>query len=136
VRSTPFVAIIVTCALIGCSGSRNEASTVPSIAPADALKFLGRDSSVVFLDVRSNEEFTSETGHLEGAILVPVDSLENRTAQLEPYKSKTIIAYCRSGVRSSRAQRILAGKGFHALSMLGGITRWNKEQLPVVKESH
>ena len=98
------------------------------------MKFLGHDTSVVFLDVRTPKEYASETGHLKGAILIPVDSLESHLSELEPYKSKTIIAYCRSGVRSVRAQTILTKHGFHALSMIGGITRWNKELLPVIKE--
>ena len=134
VKGVLFAGLILATALIGCTGTRNEASKVPSITPAESLKFLGHDTTVVFLDVRTSKEYTSETGHLQGAILIAVDSLETRLPELELYKSKTIIAYCRSGVRSGRAQKILAEHGFHALSMLGGITRWNKEALPVVKE--
>ncbi len=100
----------------------------------ESMKFLGHDTTVVFLDVRTTKEYGSETGHVRGAILIPIDSLESRLPELDTYKSKTIIAYCRTGIRSVRAQRILAENGFHALSMLGGITRWNKEDLPVEKE--
>lgn len=88
----------------------------------------------MFLDVRTPGEYKSETGHLQGAILIPVDTLERRMQELEPYKSKTIIAYCRSGNRSARAQKLLASYGYRAFSMSGGITQWNKEQFPVVKE--
>jgi len=129
-----FVAILVGYTLYGCAGSRPEADNVPGIAPADAAKLLGYDSTVVFLDVRTPKEYASETGHLQGALFIPVDSLENHMKELELYKSKTIVAYCRTGVRSGRAQRILAEHGFHALSMTGGIIRWNKELFPVVKE--
>lgn len=131
-----FVAVILAATLGGCTASRTEADTVPSITPAESARLLGHDTSVVFLDVRTSNEFQSETGHLQGAIHIPVDSLEYGLAELEPYRSRTIIAYCRTGHRSSRAQKFLAEKGFHALSMTGGITRWNKEQLPVVKENH
>jgi rhodanese-related sulfurtransferase len=129
-----FAAFILGLTLPGCTGSRYEGSNVPGIAPYESMKFLGHDTSVVFLDVRTPKEYGSETGHLNGAILIPIDSLESHVSELEPYKSKTIIAYCRSGVRSSRAQIILTQHGFHALSMIGGITRWNKELLPVIKE--
>jgi phage shock protein E len=134
VRDVLFVGLILISAFIGCTGSKNKASSVPSITPIESMKFLGHDTTVVFLDVRTTKEFASETGHLHGAVLIPVDSLENRLRELDPYKSKTIIAYCRTGVRSGRAQSILAEHGFHALSMLGGIARWNKEDLPVEKE--
>jgi rhodanese-related sulfurtransferase len=129
-----FVAFIFGLMLLGCAGSRHEGSSVPSITPDESMKFLGHDTSVVFLDVRTPKEYASETGHLNGAILIPVDTLESLIGELAPYKSKTIIAYCRSGVRSVRAQTILAQHGFHALSMIGGIIRWNKEMLPVIKE--
>ncbi len=113
---------------------KNVASDVPTVTPAETYKALGRDTSYVFLDVRTPEEFKSGTGHLEGAILIPIDSLGKSIGTLEPYRSKTIVAYCRSGVRSARAQKILAQAGFRALSMEGGMIRWNSENLPVVKE--
>lgn len=132
-RNPLFVSLVFVLALVGCSASKSEMS-VPSISAAEAVKFLDKDTTVLFLDVRSTKEFMSETGHLHGAFLIPVDSLETRLAELEPQKSKTIITYCRSGVRSARAQKTLSQYGFRALSMTGGITQWNKEQLPVVKE--
>jgi rhodanese-related sulfurtransferase len=96
---------------------------------------LVEDSSVVLLDVRTPEEFRSETGHLSGAMLIPVQELEHRTVELEQYKERTIIAYCRTGRRSSTAATLLNGKGFNVLNMTGGIVRWNTEQRPVVKGS-
>jgi rhodanese-related sulfurtransferase len=135
VKRTSFIGLLLLAAMmIGCTASKNETSSVPSITPAKSAELLGHDTSVVFLDVRTSKEFQSETGHLQGAIHIPVDSLEFHLMELDPYKSKTIVAYCRTGHRSSRAQKFLAEKGFHVLSMTGGITRWNKEQLPVVKE--
>ena len=130
----PFVAILLASAFSGCAGSANETSEVPSVTPAEAAKFLNNDTSVVFLDVRSTAEYASESGHLRGAILIPVDSLQTRITELDPLKSKTLVVYCRSGVRSARAQKLLVENGFHVLNMLGGMLRWNKEPLPVVKE--
>lgn len=120
--------------MTGCAGTRDVNESVNRITPGETAKILGRDTAYVILDVRTFAEFTSETGHLQGAILIPVDSLSARLNELTPYKSKTVIAYCRSGVRSGRAEKILNEHGFRALSMSGGITRWNIEQLPVVKE--
>ena len=99
-----------------------------------AFKMIQRDSSVIVLDVRTPAEYESETGHLANAILIPVQQLEERLHELEPYKERTIIAYCRTGNRSGRAATLLNKHGFNTLNMDGGITAWNNDRLPVVKE--
>ena len=128
------VGLVLAVFVAGCTGMKNAGGDVPTMTPEETYKMLGHDTSYVFLDVRTTAEYKSSTGHLEGAILVPVDTLEHEIGTLEPYRSKTIVTYCRSGVRSARAQRILTRHGFRAFSMAGGITRWNSENLPVVKE--
>ena len=91
------------------------------------------DSTVVLLDVRTPSEFAS--GHIADAILIPVQELEQRIPELEPYRKKTVIAYCRSGNRSGVAAGILGTHGFTAVNMEGGILQWRKESLPLVTES-
>lgn len=93
-----------------------------------------KDTTILLLDVRTEGEYTSETGHLKRAILIPVQELEKRVDELQPYKKKTIITYCRTQNRSTRAAEFLRKKGFNVLYMEGGITKWNAEKLPVVKE--
>ena len=92
------------------------------------------DTNTVVLDVRTEREYKSETGHLAGAKLIPVQDLENRLAELIPWGSKTIIAYCRTGNRSGRAASFLREHGFSALNMEGGIVKWNQLEYPVVIE--
>ncbi len=128
------VLILLAVALAGCTRPKEERAETSSITPVEAAKLLGQDTSVFFLDVRSRAEYASETGHVAGAALIPVDSLLVRIGEIEPHKTKTIVVYCKMGGRSARAQKILLEHGYHALNMLGGITRWNKEQLPVVRE--
>jgi rhodanese-related sulfurtransferase len=79
----------------------------------------------VILDVRTKDEYESQTGHLPGTILIPVQELENRFHELDSLKSKETVAYCRSGVRSARASKFLGEKGFKVLNMVGGILEWN-----------
>lgn len=130
---------IITASLLaltgGCGKSYQPSKDQTTITPSEAVKLVDEDKSVVLLDVRTNEEFRSETGHLKGAILIPVQELEARLNELEPFKEKTIIAYCRSGNRSGRAVALLNGKGYRAINLTGGMIQWNKENLPVVKES-
>jgi rhodanese-related sulfurtransferase len=105
------------------------------ISPSDANKFIQSDSTVVLLDVRTPSEFNSSTGHLAKAILIPVQELERRIDELQKYKQKSIIVYCRTGHRSTSGTEILQKHGYNARNMEGGITRWKSEQLPTVNEN-
>jgi rhodanese-related sulfurtransferase len=91
------------------------------------------DSSVLLLDVRTPREF--ESGHIEKAILIPVQELEQRIGELDQYRGKTIIAYCRSGNRSGTAAQILGKNGFTAFNMEGGVIKWKSENLPLVEST-
>jgi len=87
---------------------------------------LTRGDSLVLLDVRTKWEFEGDLGHLEGAILIPIQELEKRYHELDSLKGKEIVTYCRSGNRSARAAKFLTEKGFKAYNMLGGMLEWNK----------
>ncbi len=105
-----------------------------SVSAREAWELLSRDSSAVILDVRTPEEFFGETGHLEAAVLIPVSELERRIAELAPWKSRTIVVYCRSGRRSRNAATLLAREGYRALNLEGGITDWHNHKYPVLVE--
>lgn len=73
------------------------------------------------IDVRTPAEFSG--GHLDGATNVPVDELEARLASLGS-KEQRLVVYCRSGVRSARAARVLERAGFRSVFDLGGKGNW------------
>lgn len=86
----------------------------------------------VILDVRTKEEFDS--GHLDSAVLIPVDDLEARYGEIT--KNKPVIVYCRSGRRSAKAVAILVSKGFSQVyDMTGGIDAWKSKEYPVIVEN-
>lgn len=89
------------------------------------------NNTVTVLDVRTPGEFNA--GHLEGSINLDIkdSQFENNINQLD--KSKTVLVYCLSGGRSSRAGQILRKKGFMVQELKGGIEAWQAEGLPVVK---
>ena len=62
----------------------------------------------ILLDVRGEESYSQ--GHIEGAMLLPVQELEDRLDEL-PLK-KPLTVYCRSGSRSRTAAEILVANGF------------------------
>lgn len=95
----------------------------------DALK---SDAAAALLDVRSAKEYSD--GHLPSAMNIDVleeEAFVNKAKSLE--KSKTWYIYCRSGRRSMRAARLMKDLGYSVVNMEGGITAWEKAQLPVTK---
>lgn len=104
------------------------------LSPQQAMEKIKNDPGVVLLDVRSKAEYNDELGHLENSILIPIKELEKRIAELETHRDKTIITYCSHGIRSARAAKLLTKQGFTVFSLIGGLTKWNRDGLPVVRE--
>lgn len=72
------------------------------------------------VDVRTPGEFA--TGHIEGAINVPLHAIETGSANLGD-KRRSLIVYCRSGGRSARARRYLEHIGYTVFD-LGSPAAW------------
>jgi len=120
-------------AVAGWFFSRQSDQTM--LSPADVQEKIAADSTIVVLDVRTPSEWQSATGHLPGALLIPVQELAGRVGELDPYKHRPMIVYCRTQNRSAHAASFLKEHGFSVTVMVGGITRWNSEERPVVHES-
>ena len=81
-------------------------------------------NGAVIIDVRSKGEFDS--GHIDGAINIPVDQLSNNLNKLKD-KNKTIITCCASGMRSAAAKSMLKANGYTNVYNGGGWSGlWNK----------
>jgi NADPH-dependent 2,4-dienoyl-CoA reductase/sulfur reductase-like enzyme/rhodanese-related sulfurtransferase len=70
----------------------------------------------LLLDVRTPQEFAS--GHIPGAVNIPVDDLRTRLGELP--RDRKIAAYCQVGQRGYLATRILLQAGFSASNIGGG----------------
>jgi len=93
---------------------------------------MGKASPIPFmlLDVRTPEEYTE--GHIQGAVLIPVQVLGERLAEVP--KDKQVYVYCHSGRRSAMASKLLAENGNTRIeNVVGGITAWKDAGFPVVK---
>lgn len=128
------IAGVIAIPLITFTFLQQESISVKTITTNETVELTSKDTTIILLDVRTSQEWNGSLGHLQGALLLPLQELEERIQELEPYKEKTIVAYCRSGNRSGTATRLLTAKGFTALNMEGGMIKWNSEQLPVIKE--
>ena len=81
---------------------------------------------VIILDVREQDEYDS--GHIPGAVLLPVGTIDETTAaEVIPEKDSTVLVYCRSGNRSKTASAALAELGYTNIYEFGGINTWPYE---------
>lgn len=72
------------------------------------------------IDVREPHEYTGPLGHLSGAELVPLGTLEMACASW-PHEAPLLLI-CRSGGRSAKATLALAQRGFkHLYNLAGGM---------------
>ena len=104
----------------------------PTEAAAEIAEAKESGDDVALVDVREQAEFDER--HIEGAIHVPRSYLESRFEQFVPDRSRRVILYCASGIRSALAAKTLAEDlGYEDVSsMAGGITLWRDRGLPVV----
>jgi phage shock protein E len=111
----------------GCR-SENIVREVKQITAKEVYDIITEKKDYTILDVRSQAEYDS--GHLENAVLIPVDDLEARIDEVPD--GKPVIVYCRSGNRSARAAAILLKNDFFPVyDMQGGITRWIDDGYPI-----
>jgi rhodanese-related sulfurtransferase len=104
---------------------------VSEVRPADLAAELASTDSPVLLDVRTAGEFAS--GHIAGAINVPVTSLSARLSSLGLPAGRPVVAICLSAHRSPPAVRLLRRVGVEARQLAGGMIAWRLAGLPVVR---
>lgn len=116
--------LLVLLLLAGCSVKKIEKS-YHQITQEEAKEMM-ETKEVLILDVREQEEY--ESGHIPGAVLLPVGSIdENTAAETIPEKDTTVLVYCRSGNRSKTASAELAELDYTNIYEFGGINTWPYE---------
>lgn len=78
----------------------------------------------LLVDVRTPEEFAS--GHVPGAVNIPIDQLDARQGELAAYAGGEVHLICRSGARSMAASQSLLSKGFQPVNVGGGTQGWKQ----------
>ena len=95
------------------------------ITTADVL---AADPYVQIIDVREGDELAA--GMIAGAVHLPSGSVLERAGELD--KSRRVIAVCHGGGRSSRVAASLTELGYDAATLVGGMSNWEAEGLPMV----
>ena len=89
----------------------------------EAAKEMMDTQEVVILDVREQHEYDS--GHIPGAVLLPVGTITEDTAAAVIDELDTVVlVYCRSGNRSKTASQALVDLGYTNVYEFGGINDW------------
>ena len=89
------------------------------VSPETARQYLTQGALVI--DVRSRGEF--QGGHVQGAINIPLDELEQGVSARVKDKQQVLLLHCLSGTRSGIALRQLKAMGYANVFNLGSLAR-------------
>lgn len=118
------IALIVTMLFFGgCSNaSGNTDPGYETISAEDAKNRMEENKTAIVVDVRTESEY--KEGHIEGAILIPNETMIDTPPEELPDFDSEILLYCRSGNRSQQAAEKLVKMGYTNVSDFGGIIDW------------
>lgn len=126
VLSATFVALLT---LLVVSEIRRRGQSGNDVSAMEAVRLINHKPTLL-LDVREDREY--EEGHIKDAHHIPLGQINERAGEIEKYKNKPVVAYCRTGNRSASACARLRKLGFESVyNMRGGITAWQRENLPL-----
>ncbi len=105
-----------------------DRSALQSVTRSELRQRL-QSGDVTVIDVRPQQEYAS--GHIPGAISLPVKELDKRLDQLP--NDRTVVAYCRGPycVYALDAVRTLSRHGIEAVRLEDGYPEWKEAGLPV-----
>ena len=89
------------------------------ISPKEVLYYI-RQGNAVVIDLREPALF--EERHIPGALSMPYDTFDETSDILKAYEY--LILCCERGSASLQIGRHLSEKGYHVLSLVGGMEIW------------
>ena len=116
-----FAGLLIAVTLIALAACAPKAQ-YRLITAEQAKERLDSGDALILVDVRTKEEFDS--GHIEGALLLPNEEILDTPPELLPDKDAEILIYCRSGNRSAQAAKKLVAMGYTNVYDFGGIIDW------------
>jgi uncharacterized membrane protein YdjX (TVP38/TMEM64 family)/rhodanese-related sulfurtransferase len=106
----------------------------PMIDIAEFRQRLDTVKNLLVLDVRTTEDFSGEQGHIQQAVNIPVEDLQQRMEEIGNYLEQPVAIICRTDKKSAKAALLLTEAGFADVHIVrGGMTRWIAAGLPVIR---
>jgi len=103
---------------------------LPHITVQDLDRLHTATADLQIADVRRPAEW--DDGHIEGALLLPLNQLDKAMQQLDP--ARPIAVHCKGGYRSAIAASLLRRAGFRqVVNVTGGFDAWKGAGLPVAQ---
>lgn len=103
----------------------NGNANYSSVTVNDLPQLEAEHPELVWIDVRTPGEIAN--GKIKGALEMNVQSANFKNQLAELPQDKVYVVYCRSGMRSARACRIMSEQGFEQLyNLKGGYLSWPK----------
>ena len=115
--------------LAGCSahGGSAKRPLYKKLSPTIAYEIMRDSPDMLVLDLRTPQEYNSETGHLRRAQNIPLERLPFRLLEISAFRDQTLLVYCRADDCGPKGMEILLASGFeNAILMDGGIDAWIK----------
>ncbi len=106
---------------------------LPPISPVELRQLLDSKEPLRLIEVREPHKYVSELGHIQGAELMPLGTVQANAARLEG-ETRTIVSICRSGARASQSAGFWAQRGLKVRVLAGGMLAWNQAGLPISRE--
>ena len=121
-KSVILLIALVTAAVVlftSCSGAGYRKIS------AEEAKEMMDAGGVTVVDVRRQDEY--DEGHIEGALLLPNETIRQKAEGVIPDRDATYLLYCRTGRRSAEAAVTLMELGYSDVYDFGGIYDWPYE---------
>ena len=84
------------------------------------LQLVESESDTLLLDIREADELTDDN-QIEGTVHMPMGKVFCEAAQNKLPKDKTIVVFCRSGMRAAVVARELTKSGYMIDGLEGGL---------------
>lgn len=131
-HSLLFVALLLVIILLLQTIFSDVTRKYKLISPPKAIQLINREDAVV-IDTRIEAEF--KTGHISDAVLIPLPEIKDSTDKLKKYEGRPLLFYCKSGLRSDEACKVLSKLGVdNVYALSGGIQAWEDASMPLVKK--
>jgi hydroxyacylglutathione hydrolase len=107
---------------VGCSGHTENSIDIDY---GRMMEMLSSINPPVIFDVRTPHEFSGEYGHIPGARLIPLHTINDSLDVFRSFETEDMVIVCRTGRRSTIAVRELRNAGLDNIyNLKGGMRNW------------